>query len=279
MPSRASSVGNRTWWLCTSRSLASHRTSSDKQARSLFCDTYEPNARNRMITVSIFRDSYCKAANVRLYDSSTFIRHAGIALMLNVKHRIIEYLARCTEARVLEAIEELNIQPRLGTCELFYLQRFELPDGRSKTLAAFSGCRPHLGCTMVLRGHDDYNELLKLKHIVRFVCYVAHSLRCVGSREKEGRRWVEEEGKTVRSEESSFSRPRWCYEWEWGKACPGPTPREPLPLTRWCYEWYGVGKRRGKGATPVQCLATLFLPRWHCEGERGGGGGNRFNAW
>jgi hypothetical protein len=36
---------------------------------------------------------------------------------------------------------------------------------------------------MVLRGDADYNYLLKIKHIVRFVCHVAHSLRFVISEE------------------------------------------------------------------------------------------------
>lgn len=107
------------------------------------------------------------------------LRTSGIGLMLNVRRQAMEYLARCTQCRILDAIEELNIQPRLGTCELFQLKNFELADGRIKTLAVFSGCAPHLGCTMILRGIDDYYMLLKLKHVVRFACFVANSLRYV----------------------------------------------------------------------------------------------------
>eukprot|EP00051_Salpingoeca_urceolata_P003337 m.57058 g.57058 ORF g.57058 m.57058 type:complete len:1849 (+) comp12693_c0_seq1:1027-6573(+) len=99
----------------------------------------------------------------------------GLALMLNVKPTVMNYVARLTQADVLESIEHLNFQPRLGRCEKFELRTFELPDGSKKTLALFDGCDPHRGCTIVLRG-ADVPELKRVKRAVRFLCYVKYSL-------------------------------------------------------------------------------------------------------
>eukprot|EP00730_Choanoeca_flexa_P006314 TRINITY_DN12130_c0_g1_i4.p1 TRINITY_DN12130_c0_g1~~TRINITY_DN12130_c0_g1_i4.p1 ORF type:complete len:606 (+),score=155.79 TRINITY_DN12130_c0_g1_i4:216-1820(+) len=104
------------------------------------------------------------------------IQAQGITLIINVKDTVVSYIARCTQATILHNIEELNVTPRLGHCKLFELREFTLANGDVKTLAVFDGCAPSLGCTIVLRGGDEYSELIKVKSVLRFLCFAAYHL-------------------------------------------------------------------------------------------------------
>jgi hypothetical protein len=102
---------------------------------------------------------------------------SGITLMLNVKSNVVDYIARLTQATVLETVEQLSMTPQLGQCGLFELREFATDDSGVKTLAVFEGCAPELGCTVVLRGPNTYNELVKAKSVLRFLSFTAYHLQ------------------------------------------------------------------------------------------------------
>ncbi len=46
-----------------------------------------------------------------------------------------------------------------------------------KITCGFEGCPPNLGGTMILRGPVPRPELLRVKEVLKFMAYVAYSLR------------------------------------------------------------------------------------------------------
>ncbi|KAM7438945.1 hypothetical protein ABFA07_011646 [Porites harrisoni] len=99
----------------------------------------------------------------------------GVTLVLNVKRRVIERIARCTRADVLYSMEQLS-RPQLGTCQSFKVQSYTLKNGESKTLMFLDGCPADLSCTVNLRGGNSF-VLSKVKRIFQHMVYVAYSLR------------------------------------------------------------------------------------------------------
>ncbi|XP_068752478.1 1-phosphatidylinositol 3-phosphate 5-kinase-like isoform X2 [Montipora capricornis] len=99
----------------------------------------------------------------------------GITLVLNVKPTVVERIARCTRADILCSMEQLS-RPQLGMCQSFKVQRFCLKNGESKTLIFIDGCPTDLGCTVILRGGNNF-VLSKVKHIFQHMVYVAYSLK------------------------------------------------------------------------------------------------------
>lgn len=106
-----------------------------------------------------------------------FLLERGITLMLNVKKSAVDYIARCTRATPLDTIDRLNFRPKLGSCELFCIRPFALPNGRTKKLAFFQGTVPDLGCTIILRGSDSAATLSHVKCVLQFGSYISNSLR------------------------------------------------------------------------------------------------------
>ncbi|XP_015762792.1 PREDICTED: 1-phosphatidylinositol 3-phosphate 5-kinase-like [Acropora digitifera] len=99
----------------------------------------------------------------------------GITLVLNVKPKVIQRIARCTRADVLYSMEQLS-QPQLGNCQSFKIQKYSIKNGDSKTLMFFNGCPTVLGCTVNLRGGNSF-ILSKVKRIFQHMVYVAYSLK------------------------------------------------------------------------------------------------------
>lgn len=59
------------------------------------------------------------------------LRECGVTLVLNVKLSILERLARCTGANIVDSIDaHISARYRLGTCKKFYLRNF--PSEKSK---------------------------------------------------------------------------------------------------------------------------------------------------
>lgn len=53
------------------------------------------------------------------------LRESGITLVLNVKLSILERLARCTGASIVDTIDaQISARYRLGVCKKFYLRNF-----------------------------------------------------------------------------------------------------------------------------------------------------------
>lgn len=55
----------------------------------------------------------------------------GVTLVHNIKPTVMENIARCTGADILQTMEQVT-RPRLGKCQEFRLQKFPLPVRFSK---------------------------------------------------------------------------------------------------------------------------------------------------
>ena len=135
------------------------------------------------------------------------LRESGVTLVLNVKLSILERLARCTGADIVETVDaHISTRSRLGMCKKFYLRNFPNEKGIRrfnysnkhytplhcktliyliffneldgvKTLMFFEACaNPHLGATVLLRGGPQ-NELKKVKKVTSMIIYAAYSNR------------------------------------------------------------------------------------------------------
>ncbi|KAJ9661097.1 Mitochondrial distribution and morphology protein 12 [Coniosporium apollinis] len=101
---------------------------------------------------------------------------AGIAVAYNVKLSVLNAVSRCTQARMISSIDKLVGDPSyIGTCSSFDVKTY-VYDNRKKTYIYLSGCRPELGCTVVLRG-ASLDCLRRLKRITDFLCYVVYNLK------------------------------------------------------------------------------------------------------
>ncbi|QPG95073.1 hypothetical protein C2857_007580 [Epichloe festucae Fl1] len=111
-----------------------------------------------------------------------YLSEANISVVYNVKDTVIEAVARCAEAEIIESLDMLALPVRVGRCSAFEVRTFVNNDypGRKKSYIFLSGCRPDLGCTIALRGATG--ELLKrIKHIMEFMVYVVYNLKLESS--------------------------------------------------------------------------------------------------
>lgn len=100
----------------------------------------------------------------------------NIVTAYNVKSTVVEAVSRCTQSRIVHSVDKLAAQPsQLGTCDSFEVKTFA-SDGRKKTYIYLSGCLPHLGCTIVLRGAGN-QTLAKVKRITEFMIYAVYNLK------------------------------------------------------------------------------------------------------
>lgn len=132
---------------------------------------------------------------------------AKMTLMLNVEPAVMRFVARTTQATILTNVNQINFQPQLGKeycniaradllvtggCEKFSVRTAVLTDGSKQLLSFFEvsqslhhtmltvwaqGCKPELGCTIFLRGSEEIEELKAVRRVLRFLSYVANSLR------------------------------------------------------------------------------------------------------
>ncbi|KAJ6785635.1 hypothetical protein PWT90_09622 [Aphanocladium album] len=106
----------------------------------------------------------------------------NISVAYNVKHTVIEAVARCAEADILSSLDRLALPVSTGRCASFEVKTFvnnNFLRGK-KSYIFISGCRPDLGCTISLRGADSAT-LSKVKYIVEFMVYVVYNLRLESS--------------------------------------------------------------------------------------------------
>ena len=106
------------------------------------------------------------------------LRECGVTLVLNVKLSVLERVARCTDANIVDTIDaHISARYRLGTCKKFYLRNFPSERCGVKTLMYFEGCaNPHLGSTILLRGGSQ-NELKRVKNVTFMMIFTAYSWR------------------------------------------------------------------------------------------------------
>ncbi|KAF4595427.1 phosphatidylinositol-4-phosphate 5-kinase fab1 [Ophiocordyceps camponoti-floridani] len=107
-----------------------------------------------------------------------YLSEANISVAYNVKDTVIEAVARCAEAEIIESLDMLALPVRVGRCSTFEVRTFVNNDhpGRKKSYIFLSGCRADLGCTIALRGADS-KTLGRLKQIMEFMVYVVYNLK------------------------------------------------------------------------------------------------------
>ncbi|XP_033330522.2 1-phosphatidylinositol 3-phosphate 5-kinase fab1 isoform X2 [Megalopta genalis] len=106
------------------------------------------------------------------------LRECGVTLVLNVKLSVLERVARCTGATIVNTIDaHISARYMLGTCKKFYLRNFTSEKNGVKTLMYFEGCaNPHLGATILLRG-GTHTELKRVKNVTSTMIFAAYSWR------------------------------------------------------------------------------------------------------
>jgi 1-phosphatidylinositol-3-phosphate 5-kinase len=111
-----------------------------------------------------------------------YLSDANISVAYNVKHTVIEAVARCAETEIITSRDMLALPIKVGRCASFDVRTFVNNDypGRKKSYIFLSGCRPDLGCTISLRG-ADHSVLGRIKQIVEFMVYVVYNLRLESS--------------------------------------------------------------------------------------------------
>lgn len=111
-----------------------------------------------------------------------YLSEANISVAYNVKHTVIEAVARCAETEIISSLDRLALPVRVGRCAGFEVKTFVNNDhpGRKKSYIFLSGCRPELGCTIALRGANQ-KLLSKVKYIMEFMVYVVYNLKLESS--------------------------------------------------------------------------------------------------
>lgn len=112
------------------------------------------------------------------YVALQFLIDANITVIYNIKPNIVEEIARCTGADIINSIDKLVLDPKLGVCEVFQPRSYTSPliAGTRKTYLYFVGCNPESACTIVLRGGSS-EELRKIKRIVNLTTMVIYNLK------------------------------------------------------------------------------------------------------
>ncbi|GMM39465.1 1-phosphatidylinositol-3-phosphate 5-kinase [Hanseniaspora uvarum] len=103
------------------------------------------------------------------------LEEAGIACMFNMKPQVIEKISKFCEADVVNSVDKLVVNVKLGICEEFSVKTYRYGN-TIKTYTMLTGCNSANGGTVLLRGLDD-EGLRKIKNAVEFVTYVILSLR------------------------------------------------------------------------------------------------------
>ncbi|KAH7001376.1 hypothetical protein EDB80DRAFT_722103 [Ilyonectria destructans] len=111
-----------------------------------------------------------------------YLSEANISVAYNVKHTVIEAVARCAETEIISSLDMLALPVQVGRCTAFEVRTFVNNDypGRKKSYIFLSGCTPELGCTITMRGANNM-VLAKIKHIMEFMVYVVYNLKLESS--------------------------------------------------------------------------------------------------
>lgn len=106
------------------------------------------------------------------------LEHLGVALILNVKAKVLQRVARFLEVPIFESIGSMMTLPKLATCDMYRNELYELPndDQDPKSLVIIEGGRKRLGCTILLRG-GLRPELLRVKRVMQRMLIVRSNSR------------------------------------------------------------------------------------------------------
>ncbi|KAL6928346.1 hypothetical protein ACO0SA_003084 [Hanseniaspora valbyensis] len=108
-------------------------------------------------------------------EALRLLEDAGITCQFNMKPQVIEKISKFTEADVVNSVDKLMVNVKLGTCDRFCVKTYKY--GKIlKSFTMLTGCNPANGGTILLRGLDD-KGLRKIKNAVEFITYSILSLR------------------------------------------------------------------------------------------------------
>ena len=107
-----------------------------------------------------------------------YLHKANIVVARNVKPSVLDFVARCVRAGILNTYQHFPETTRPGRCHTFRAETIvhSLLPGKRKTLMRFEGCNKDLGATILLRG-GDLDTLSKIKGIMRFMTLAVYSIR------------------------------------------------------------------------------------------------------
>ncbi|KAI8141398.1 hypothetical protein BJV82DRAFT_175138 [Fennellomyces sp. T-0311] len=108
-----------------------------------------------------------------------YLVKADIVVAYNVKLSILDAVARCTGASIINSFLQLMTDGlTLGHCGIFETKTLvhDWIPHRRKTFLIFDQCPPELGATIILRG-GKVEELSVIKQIMDFMVFVVHNLR------------------------------------------------------------------------------------------------------
>ncbi|GAN03674.1 conserved hypothetical protein [Mucor ambiguus] len=107
-----------------------------------------------------------------------FLLEANIPVVHNVKHSVLEAIARCTQASIVTSVDKLQHGLSFGRCGSFEIRTVmhEWLPNRRKTFLIFDDCAPELGGTIVLRG-EKVETLRVIKRLVDFMVFVVNNLK------------------------------------------------------------------------------------------------------
>jgi 1-phosphatidylinositol-3-phosphate 5-kinase len=90
---------------------------------ALTCAAMQGHLRDIVNRIAVFKpDILMVEGSVSRPAQQALLEH-GISLALNVKHVLLERLARSTGAELITSLDNL-FQPRLGTCTIFHVEHF-----------------------------------------------------------------------------------------------------------------------------------------------------------
>ncbi|KAG1117722.1 hypothetical protein G6F42_013368 [Rhizopus arrhizus] len=107
-----------------------------------------------------------------------FLLDANIPVVHNVKHSVLEAIARCTQASIVTSVDKLQHGLSFGRCGSFEIRTVmhEWLPNRRKTFLIFDDCAPELGGTIVLRG-EKVETLRIIKRLIDFMVFVVNNLK------------------------------------------------------------------------------------------------------
>lgn len=107
-----------------------------------------------------------------------FLLEANIPVIHNLKHSVIEAIARCTQASIVTSVDKLQNGLSFGRCGSFEIRTIlhEWIPNRRKTYLIFDDCAPELGGTIVLRG-EKLQNLRVIKRLIDFMVFVVNNLK------------------------------------------------------------------------------------------------------
>ena len=97
---------------------------------------------------------------------------ANIAVVLNVKGKILKRVSRFFATPIVESLGSMVERPTLGACDRYRSRMFnDINEGEPKNLISLEGRDLKNGCTILLRGGSG-EELAKVKRVIRRILLI-----------------------------------------------------------------------------------------------------------